>query len=404
MSWRDHIFQSLQANMSSLILAADPDGLLLEEDVLSTLEKMGFNVLTVSDSITFRYVYELNYRSRWDRGESAQLIVVVQGRPQELHRLPYDVWKRGNKLFFSLAYIFPRLSYPVVIAMEKSDMDKLYSAYQHYNGPTLGDNETKDFILKYVFGIIPELINSPVELLKMLLSRHCNFVSVPPILDEYLIQCLKEKNVFRDWPLEDIIPGREAFFAFLQEKWRRFLESTARGENFTEVPFDHYDIRVYIDNLFLEGNLRPVPVASAEGIVCVENIAGKHPHPVNYDNIPGCTYCQPQVASVGLTEEKAREKGYELKIGRYPFRSHGKALALNETEGFVKLIFDARYGELLGAHIIGPEATEMIAELVVARTLETTQEQIVETIHAHPTLTEGVAEAALDAYGMALNI
>ena len=163
-----------------------------------------------------------------------------------------------------------------------------------------------------------------------------------------------------------------------------------------------------VDGIYAIGDVNGPPwlahVASAEGIVCVEKIAGKNPHLINYDNIPGCTYCQPQVASVGLTEEKAREKGYELKIGRFPFRSHGKALAINETEGFVKLIFDAKYGELLGAHIIGSEATEMIAELAVARTLETTREQIIQTIHAHPTLTEGVGEAALDAYGEALNI
>jgi dihydrolipoamide dehydrogenase len=173
------------------------------------------------------------------------------------------------------------------------------------------------------------------------------------------------------------------------------------------ITVDHH-YKTNVEGIYAIGDVNGPPwlahVASAEGIVCVEAIAGKNPQPVNYDNIPGCTYCQPQVASVGLTEEKAREKGFELKIGRYPFRSHGKALAINETEGFVKLIFDAKYGELLGAHIIGSEATEMIAELAIARTLETTADQIHETIHAHPTLTEGVAEAALDAYGRALNI
>ncbi|MCX6137327.1 MAG: dihydrolipoyl dehydrogenase [Ignavibacteriales bacterium] len=166
--------------------------------------------------------------------------------------------------------------------------------------------------------------------------------------------------------------------------------------------------RTNVEGLYAIGDVNGPPwlahVASAEGVACVDAIAGKKPHPINYDNIPGCTYCQPQVASIGLTEEKAREKGHELKIGRFPFRSHGKALAMNETEGFVKLIFDAKYGELLGAHIIGAEATEMIGELAVARTLETTYEQIVHTIHAHPTLTEGIAEAALDAYGEAINI
>ncbi|MBI2427441.1 MAG: dihydrolipoyl dehydrogenase [Ignavibacteriales bacterium] len=178
----------------------------------------------------------------------------------------------------------------------------------------------------------------------------------------------------------------------------------------TERSFIKIDksMKTNVDGIYAIGDVAGPPClahkASHEGIVCVETIAGKHPHAVDYDNIPGCTYCQPQVASVGMTEEKARAAGKEIKVGRYPFRAHGKALALNETEGMVKLIFDAKYGELLGAHIIGPEATEMIAELVTARTLETTAEQIFNTIHAHPTLTEGVAEAALDAYGRALHI
>ncbi len=166
-------------------------------------------------------------------------------------------------------------------------------------------------------------------------------------------------------------------------------------------------LKTNIDGIYAIGDVAGPPClahkASHEGIVCVDAIAGKHPHAVDYENIPGCTYCQPQVASVGMTEEKARAVGKDIKIGRYSFRSHGKALALNETEGMVKLIFDAKYGELLGAHIIGPEATEMIAELVTARTLETTAEQIYNTIHAHPTLSEGIAEAALDAYGRALH-
>ncbi|HTR99023.1 MAG TPA: FAD-dependent oxidoreductase, partial [Bacteroidota bacterium] len=145
-------------------------------------------------------------------------------------------------------------------------------------------------------------------------------------------------------------------------------------------------------------------VASAEGIHCVEAIAGKQPPPLDYSAIPGCTYCQPQVASVGLTEEKALAAGHELKIGRFPFRPLGKAVAIGEMEGMVKLIFDAKYGELLGAHILGSEATELIAELAVAKRLETTAEGIFRTVHAHPTLGEAVMEAAAAAYGEAVNI
>ncbi len=145
-------------------------------------------------------------------------------------------------------------------------------------------------------------------------------------------------------------------------------------------------------------------VASAEGIHCVEANAGLQPEPIDYLTIPACTYCQPQVASVGLTEDKATGQGYELRIGRFPFRPLGKAVAIGETEGMVKLIFDAKYGELLGAHIMGSEATEMIAELVIAKKLESTGKDIFHTVHSHPTLSEAVMEAAAEAYGQAINI
>jgi len=145
-------------------------------------------------------------------------------------------------------------------------------------------------------------------------------------------------------------------------------------------------------------------VASAEGIHCIERIKGIIHPPINYDNIPGCTYCQPQIASVGLTEAKAKEKGYEIKIGKFPFMASGKAFAIGEREGFVKMIFDAKYGEILGAHIIGSEATEMIAEVTLARSLEATGESIIKTIHAHPTLSESIMEAAANAYGEAIHI
>ena len=145
-------------------------------------------------------------------------------------------------------------------------------------------------------------------------------------------------------------------------------------------------------------------VASAEGICCAENIAGKSPKPVDYSNFPSCTYCQPQVASIGMTEQKAKGAGYEIKVGKFPFRVLGKSIAVGETEGMVKLIFDAKYGELLGAHIIGNEATDMIAELGLAKTLESTPKEIFHTMHAHPTLTEAVMEAAADAMGEAIHI
>jgi len=145
-------------------------------------------------------------------------------------------------------------------------------------------------------------------------------------------------------------------------------------------------------------------VASAEGIICVEKIAGHHPEPLDYNNIPGCTYCQPEVASVGMTEKAAKEAGYELKIGKFPYSASGKASAAGNKDGFIKLIFDAKYGELLGAHMIGLNVTEMIAEIVVARKLETTGHELIKAVHPHPTMSEAIMEAAAAAYGEVIHL
>jgi len=145
-------------------------------------------------------------------------------------------------------------------------------------------------------------------------------------------------------------------------------------------------------------------VASAEGIICVEKIAGKNPEPLNYNNLPGCTYCSPEIASVGYTEEAAKKAGYEIKVGKFPFSASGKAKAAGATEGFVKVIFDAKYGEWLGAHFIGANVTEMIAEVVAARKLETTGHEIIKTVHPHPTMSEAIMEAAAAAYGEVIHI
>lgn len=139
-------------------------------------------------------------------------------------------------------------------------------------------------------------------------------------------------------------------------------------------------------------------VASAEGIICVEKIAGHHPEPLDYNNIPGCTYCSPEVASVGYTEADAKAAGFEVKVGKFPFTASGKAKAAGASEGFVKVIFDAKYGEWLGAHFIGANVTEMIAEVVVARKLETTGHEIIKSVHPHPTMSEAIMEAAAAAY------
>ncbi len=145
-------------------------------------------------------------------------------------------------------------------------------------------------------------------------------------------------------------------------------------------------------------------VASAEGIICVENIAGKKPEPLNYNNIPGCTYCSPEIASVGYTEEAAKKAGYQIKVGKFPFTASGKAKAAGAPDGFVKVIFDAKYGEWLGAHMIGANVTEMIAEVVSARKLETTGHDVIKTVHPHPTMSEAIMEAAAAAYGEVIHL
>jgi dihydrolipoamide dehydrogenase len=163
-----------------------------------------------------------------------------------------------------------------------------------------------------------------------------------------------------------------------------------------------------VDGIYAIGDVTTGPalahVASHEGIVCVEKIAGKNPEPVNYGNIPSCTYCSPEVASVGMTEKQAREAGYEIKVGKFPFSASGKASAAGAKDGFVKVIFDAKYGEWLGCHMIGANVTEMIAEAVVARKLETTGHEIVAAMHPHPTMSEAIMEAAAAAYGEVIHL
>ena len=166
--------------------------------------------------------------------------------------------------------------------------------------------------------------------------------------------------------------------------------------------------RTSIPGIYAIGDIVPgqalAHVASAEGIICVEKIAGHNPEPLNYNNIPGCTYTSPEVASVGYTEKAAKEAGYELKIGKFPYSASGKASAAGQKDGFIKLIFDAKYGELLGAHMIGANVTEMIAEIVVARKLETTGHEILKAVHPHPTMSEAIMEAAAAAYGEVIHL
>jgi dihydrolipoamide dehydrogenase len=174
-----------------------------------------------------------------------------------------------------------------------------------------------------------------------------------------------------------------------------------------KVKVDEY-YRTNVEGVYAIGDIIGGPalahVASAEGILCVEKIAGMNPDLLDYNNLPGCTYTSPEVASVGYTEKAAKEAGYDLKIGKFPYSASGKASAAGHKEGFIKLIFDAKYGELLGAHMIGANVTELIAEIVTARKLETTGHEIIKSVHPHPTMSEAVMEAAAAAYGEVIHI
>lgn len=266
-NWRDQILKEFTPQMGRLTLVADVDSLLTEERLLQEIQARGFELIAFEDPIAFRFVYEFKYRPRWERGELALVVVLSSDR---VH-LPYDLLQAGRYLSFSLRDLFPNLSYPLINALDRSDLDALYQAQAQYNPQQLGDNATKDFLLRYVFNIAPELIKQPSELLSILLRRHYRGQCVPAILDERLIQVLRDRQLFQTWPLETILPDRQAFFTFLQERWPRFVrrhltkskqaaEPTASYANSAsaDLPFDSEDVRVYIDNLFLEGYLQPI--------------------------------------------------------------------------------------------------------------------------------------------------
>jgi len=185
------------------------------------------------------------------------------------------------------------------------------------------------------------------------------------------------------------------------------LEETGVKTDKGKVVVDDF-YKTNVEGVYAIGDIVKGPalahVASAEGIICVEKIAGQNPTPLDYNNIPGCTYCSPEIASVGYTEKAAKEAGYEIKVGKFPFSASGKAKAAGATEGFVKVIFDAKYGEWLGCHMIGYNVTEMIAEAVAARKLETTGHEIIKTVHPHPTMSEAVMEATAAAYDEVIHI
>ena len=254
----------------------------MEERILAVIRERAFELIPFEDPIAFRYAYESRFRSRWKLSEQTNLVVVMHSAAINLNRLPYDLLQAGRKLSFSLDVIFPKLSYPIVAALDPSALDSLYDAQKQHDPGVLGDNATKEFVLRHAFDIAPELIKEPSDLLRVLLRRHYREQRIPSLLNERLVQLLRQYPLFNDWPLERVVPDRQAFFAFLQERWPLFLDRAASEEGLgvreraepyalefsgpTDLPFDHDDIRIYIDNLFLEGLLRAVPYEQAESL------------------------------------------------------------------------------------------------------------------------------------------
>jgi hypothetical protein len=281
-SWRNHILREFTPKVARLTLVADPDGLLTEEAMIVALRERGFDLIHFSDPIEFRFAYESHYRSKWDHGLDTDLVVILSTQSSSLLTLPYDLLQAGRRLSFNLGEIFPNLSYPVVTALDRGDLDALYKATIRHAPGQLGDNATREFILRHVFEIAPELVKQPSDLLRMLLRRHYRSQRIPADLDGRFIQLLRQSNIFDEWPLETLTADREAFFTFLQERWPIFLDrEAAKGtsdvreeekpyglsiEGPVELPFDHHDIRVYIDNLFVEGLLHSVPHEHADSL------------------------------------------------------------------------------------------------------------------------------------------
>lgn len=272
--WREFVLKEFVPGISKLTLVADPDDLLTEEKLAFGLQERGFDLIEFNDPVEFRFAYESRYRSIWDRGEETNMAVVLRLQASELGSLPYDLLEAGRKLSFSLGTLFPNLSCPVVEKLDRSLLDTLFDAQQKSSPDRMGENATKDYILRSVFGIAAELIGDDVDLLRALLRLHYGKSQIPQILAERVIQVLRSHKEFIDWPLEEIVPDGEAFFVFLQERWSLFLSRIGdlgrAGEDLAKsgfrfsgpdhLPFDHQDVRIYIDNLFLEGKLIPVEV------------------------------------------------------------------------------------------------------------------------------------------------
>lgn len=288
-SWRKPILSQFTrdiADATRLTIVADPDELLAEQHLLDELRSRGFELIPFEDPVAFRFVYETQYRSIWDQGDRTTLVVVLRAARQDTDRIPFDLLEKargqGRCLRISLGELFPKLAPGVLSELEPSSLDPLYRAEAERSGGVLGENPTRDHVLHHVFEVVPDLVREPAELLRLLLRRHYRRQQLPESLDQHLIRRLRSTGRWNGWPLEEIVPSRSAFLGFLEERWPLFLRSQLsadpdvvaeaaptyglRYEGPQDLPFGHDDVRVYIDNLFQEGGLKPTAEIAAASV------------------------------------------------------------------------------------------------------------------------------------------
>jgi dihydrolipoamide dehydrogenase len=359
----------------------------------------GFGRIVVNNKAEAEVEVEVEASDGNKRKYSAQNIILATGaRSKELPNLKQD----GKKIIgYREAMTLERLPDSMVVVGSGAIGSEFANFYQ-----SLGTNVTLVEFLPRIVPVEDEEVSKQLERsfkkMKMKVITDSSVEAVDTSNDKCKVTIKTPKG--QEVVEADIVLSAVGITTNIEDIG---LEKAGVKTDKGKVVVDDY-YRTSIPGIFAIGDIVHGPalahVASAEGIICVEKIAGMEVEPLDYKNIPGCTYTTPEIASCGLTEAAAREAGYDIKVGKFPFTASGKASASGAKEGFVKLIFDSAYGELLGAHMIGANVTEMIAEIVVARKLETTAHEIIKSVHPHPTMSEAIMEAAAAAYGEVIHL
>ena len=352
----------------------------------------GFGIINSDKTIT------VNNDSEEHKIQAKHIIIATGARSRDIDSLPKD----GNKIIgYRKAMTIEKQPSEIIIV--GSGAIGIEFAY-FYN--SMG---TKVTLVEYEKNIVPvEDKDISKELEKILKKSGIKILTSSKVIDSKVINDKVEITIESENKktnlVSDVVLSAVGVKSNIENIGLENLKIDVKNDKI--VVNDFYETN--IKNIYAIGDIVKGPalahVASAEGITCVENIKGLNPSPINYNNIPGCTYCKPEIASVGYTEEEAKLKGYDVKVGKFPFSASGKAQASGHSEGFVKVIFDSKYGEWLGCHMIGSNVTEIIAEAVVGRKLETTGHEVLKSIHPHPTLSEAVMEAVADAYDEVIHL